>query len=127
MPKRIQRSRKKGWRTPPNAVHVARGTRWGNPFKPFQKVIIRNFDLCCRTYEQVEFKWANESILICCGDVDHCLALYRAKALSDECHRSASIFGKDDPWKDLRGKDLICWCDLDKPCHADILLELANR
>lgn len=27
----------------------------------------------------------------------------------------------------LRGKDLACWCSLDKPCHADLLLELANR
>ena len=26
----------------------------------------------------------------------------------------------------LRGKDLICWC-APYPCHADILLELANR
>jgi hypothetical protein len=23
----------------------------------------------------------------------------------------------------LRGKDLACWCPLDKPCHADVLLE----
>jgi Domain of unknown function (DUF4326) len=27
----------------------------------------------------------------------------------------------------LRGKDLACWCALDKPCHADVLLELANE
>lgn len=27
----------------------------------------------------------------------------------------------------LRGKDLACWCPLDEPCHADMLLELANR
>jgi len=26
---------------------------------------------------------------------------------------------------ELRGKDLVCWC-APKPCHADILLELAN-
>jgi hypothetical protein len=26
----------------------------------------------------------------------------------------------------LRGKDLVCYCDLDLPCHADVLLELAN-
>jgi hypothetical protein len=26
----------------------------------------------------------------------------------------------------LSGKDLACWCPLDKPCHADVLLELAN-
>jgi hypothetical protein len=27
----------------------------------------------------------------------------------------------------LRGKDLACWCPLDQPCHADVLLDLANR
>lgn len=26
----------------------------------------------------------------------------------------------------LRGKNLACWCSLDQPCHADVLLELAN-
>jgi hypothetical protein len=28
---------------------------------------------------------------------------------------------------ELKGKDLACWCPLDKPCHADVLLEIANR
>ena len=27
---------------------------------------------------------------------------------------------------ELRGKDLVCWC-APLPCHADILLELANK
>ena len=27
---------------------------------------------------------------------------------------------------ELAGKDLACWCPLDQPCHADLLLELAN-
>ncbi len=27
----------------------------------------------------------------------------------------------------LRGKDLACWCALDQPCHADVLLKLANE
>ena len=26
----------------------------------------------------------------------------------------------------LRGKNLACWCALDQPCHADVLLEIAN-
>lgn len=26
----------------------------------------------------------------------------------------------------LRGKNLMCWCPLDQPCHADVLLEIAN-
>ncbi len=28
---------------------------------------------------------------------------------------------------ELRGKDLACWCPLDQPCHADVLLEIANQ
>lgn len=32
MPQRIQRSRKNGWRMPPNTVNVTRPGRWGNPF-----------------------------------------------------------------------------------------------
>lgn len=27
---------------------------------------------------------------------------------------------------ELRGKNLACWCKLDEPCHADVLLTLAN-
>lgn len=26
----------------------------------------------------------------------------------------------------LRGKNLMCWCPLYLPCHADVLLEIAN-
>lgn len=33
MPKRIQLSRKKGWRLPPNTINVARPSKWGNPFR----------------------------------------------------------------------------------------------
>ena len=28
--------------------------------------------------------------------------------------------------RELRGKNLVCWCALDAPCHADVLLEIAN-
>jgi hypothetical protein len=27
---------------------------------------------------------------------------------------------------ELRGKNLACWCPLDQPCHADVLLAIAN-
>jgi Domain of unknown function (DUF4326) len=27
---------------------------------------------------------------------------------------------------ELRGKNLACWCKPEWPCHADVLLELAN-
>lgn len=28
--------------------------------------------------------------------------------------------------KKLKGKNLCCWCPLDQPCHADVLLKIAN-
>ena len=34
--------------------------------------------------------------------------------------------GPGYPLRELRGKDLACWCPLDQPCHADVLLEIAN-
>ena len=28
--------------------------------------------------------------------------------------------------EELRGKDLACWCPTEGPCHADVLLRIAN-
>jgi len=33
----------------------------------------------------------------------------------------------DEELEELRDKDLACWCKEDEPCHADVLLELANK
>lgn len=32
----------------------------------------------------------------------------------------------DDARRELRGRDLACYCPLNEPCHADVLLEIAN-
>jgi len=29
--------------------------------------------------------------------------------------------------RELKGRDLACWCKPDESCHADVLLEIANR
>lgn len=29
--------------------------------------------------------------------------------------------------RELAGYDLACWCSLDSPCHADMLLKVANE
>lgn len=50
------------------------------------------------------------------------VALYRDWIRSDS--RRAAVARKRLP--ELRGKVLMCWCPLDQPCHADVLLELAN-
>lgn len=35
-------------------------------------------------------------------------------------------FDADDVRRELRGRNLVCWCPLDQPCHGDVLLEVAN-
>jgi hypothetical protein len=31
-----------------------------------------------------------------------------------------------DARRELKGHNLACWCSLDGPCHADVLIEFAN-
>ena len=100
MPVRIQRKRTKGYRMPEGAVYVGRPTAWGNPF-----------------FVGHPISEGGEIV----KDRAEAVALYRLWV--DDCaNRGVPLCL---PW--LRGKDLACWCPLDQPCHADILLELANN
>jgi hypothetical protein len=57
-------------------------------------------------------------------DPHSAVALYRFD-LMDHQEYDAEAFAR---WlAPLSGRDLACWCPLDQPCHADVLLELANR
>lgn len=54
-----------------------------------------------------------------------------ASAKAVELYRTDLLAGRlevtvDDVRRELRGKDLACWCSLDQPCHADVLLQIAN-
>ena len=54
------------------------------------------------------------------------------RATARELFRKALLAGNlefsvADVQHELRGKNLACWCPLDEPCHADVLLELANK
>jgi Domain of unknown function (DUF4326) len=33
---------------------------------------------------------------------------------------------RDAVRRELRGRDLACWCPIGQPCHADLLLRIAN-
>jgi hypothetical protein len=105
MPHRIQRQRTKGWRMPDkrHAKYVGRPTVWGNPFKGPDAV---------ERYRNA----------ICGGPLGDRLVLERW--LKD--HGWEGGFDSSTPHSFLRGLHLICWCPLDQPCHADVLLELAN-
>lgn len=90
-PVRVQLSRRRGWRMPPNTVKVSRPTKWGNPWT------YKDRRLACAAYRA----WIDTAPF--------------GKRLAAEARR------------ELAGKNLACWCPLDQPCHADVLLEVANR
>ena len=98
-PRRIQRKRTKGWRMPANTVYVGRPTIWGNRYT------VNGFYLA--VYAGTPLTQAKQS----------CVDWFESKA-SDEFKDLCKV--------ELRGKNLACWCPLDQPCHADVLLSIAN-
>jgi hypothetical protein len=63
-------------------------------------------------------KWGNPFALKDFPDRESCLAAYRQWLDSQP-----QVI--DDARKELAGRDLVCFC-APKPCHGDILLEIAN-
>ena len=59
---------------------------------------------------------------------DQTAALAVAKYRYEIIRMGGGIVGFNHLWveRHLRGKNLACWCSLDQPCHADVLLEIAN-
>jgi hypothetical protein len=119
-PRRIQRKRTKGWKMPEGAIYVGRPTRWGNPFRA-----IREGGFQC----VVDHRGARWSRLVCDTDRAKCATEMRAEAVRLFELHSGPMGNYEidaDDLAALRGHDLACWCPLDQPCHADVLLELAN-
>lgn len=102
---RVQLSRRKGWRMPPNTVKVDRTTKWGNPFRPNAR---HDKEYCAKLFEYLAGGY------ICLGGPP----IKTQEAYLAMAKKNIS---------DLRGKNLACWCRLDAPCHADVLLRAANK
>lgn len=105
-PIRIRRSRAKGARLPENTTVVDRSTTWGNPF-----------------------------IVGTHGTAAECVDLYRmmlsgrlaVRETPTIAEQQAKLKHFTQHWRDLIGRNLACWCLLDKPCHADVLLRVVNQ
>lgn len=104
-PKRILLSRRKGWRMPPNTVNVARPGKWGNPF------VVGTHGTQARCVE-LYVKLMAGYVCVTTDNTDAQQAAYKHVREHKE---------------KLRGKNLACWCKPNAPCHADVLLELANE
>jgi len=113
MPAGFQRSRKAGSRLPDSVIYVGRPTIWGNPYPPglfhfavpmhirhAAEIVIDALTPLTRTLTAVE------SV--------RCYAAY-VKEYKNAFHLEK-----------LRGRDLACWCKSGDPCHADVLLAIAN-
>lgn len=109
MAKRIQLRRAKGWRKPPGAISVARPGRYGNPFPVEVYGQEKAVDLFSR--------WLGGS-----------MSMEELSRLST-FETGSMVRARQAILNDLillRGHDLACWCQRDQPCHADVLLRLAN-
>lgn len=105
-PQRHQRQRTAGWRAPIDAVYVGRPTPWGNPFRvPIPP------DVAVDLYRD----------LVTTGRAVHDGHVFERAARGPLNVPTPEII-RDR----LAGKDLVCWCPPEGPCHADVLLELAN-
>ena len=113
-PQRIQRKRTKGWKMPANTVYVGRPTKWGNPFVIDEKGEITNREIAVSSFRHI------------IRDIGSWCSVPVKKWPKGKIPGEQMWVTTDDVRRELRGKDLACWCPLDQPCHADALLEIAN-
>lgn len=119
MPKRIQMSRQTAWRAEnPDAVIVARPSRWGNPYP---------------VGVEVTATWLGGEMATIVATPEMAVAAFRdlmagrlTRYPGDHPEDAAYVSSWERDLEALRGRDLACWCPLDEPCHGDVLLELAN-
>jgi hypothetical protein len=119
---------------PDGALYVGRPSRWGNPFR-----IYHGHALMGPSWTRARETWRHLP-------ADQCVNGYitSSRALGpEEAVRAFSdllaVRRRDEPerlakWLALlRGRDLACWCPLVDPsgnlvpCHADVLLRIANE
>ncbi|MFF6829604.1 DUF4326 domain-containing protein [Streptomyces longwoodensis] len=127
-PRRLQRRRTKGWRAPAGAVYVGRGSRWGNPCTQVRMPALdgseweREGRLGKTSGQRHAFVHPGKTItwhLVQDATREQAVAMYR-DWLAQRADLAAAARAE------LAGRDLMCWCPPDEPCHADLLLEVAN-
>ena len=109
---RLQRSRKKGYRTPEGTIYVGRPTIWGNPFQAKKFGHTKSVNLHRR--------WINGNI--------GALILGRLGFTSEEIDSLTRWRARLLPrLHELVDKPLQCWCSTKAPCHADTLMKTAKQ
>jgi hypothetical protein len=124
MPVRVQRRRTAGWSAPLDSqgrkpVYVGRGSRWGNPF-----AIVRQADGLYGIPAAVgSGPWPTFSTVEeARGEAVRLFDLHVGVMGMHEYDADVLASLR----RELAGRDLMCWCPESGPCHADVLLALAN-
>lgn len=123
-PARIQRRHTFGWRAPLDTngrkpIYVGRPTLYGNPFQIAHVgrtwiVFVDAADgVQGRNVAEVPDEREARQIA-----VDNFRAMLRTPGGSEQ----AEFFALR-----LHGRNLMCWCPIGMPCHADVLLNLASQ
>lgn len=128
-PVRIQRKRSKGYNMQEHSqsinglpsIYVGRPTIWGNPYnrvrgnllpEPFAEAAIK----------LRMAKRSNVQYSVYVKDAEHATVLYK-KYLDRWFYLGRRTYQRDLVMGALKGHNLACWCPLDQPCHADVLLQ----
>lgn len=141
MPERIQLRRTKGWRKPEGAIIVSRPSRWGNWYTVQRNRIVteRHPEGYAASIERKGPLWVVVATDKRGWETGSHWGAWEAKedatAFAVELYArslEATYVDVDGPLNrehylgGLRGHDLCCWCPEGSPCHADVLLKLAN-
>lgn len=119
--RRLQRTR--GWKKPRDAVYVNRPTKWHNPWA---RKIIPGWSTGARqtVVNQYEY-W----LMMPCRVMQRDGSIRGWGGGGIETYLGVPYADRPDIRDiiaELRGKDLVCDCPLSQPCHADVLLDIAN-
>ncbi len=113
-PRRIQRSRKRGWRAPPNTVMVTRPGKWGNPWQ-----VIRT--------EAGEWEVTDGTVVYDGFGTKEAATQFAVIRFKRDLLAGNLKFTVEDVRRELAGKNLGCFCSEGAPwCHGDVLLAVAG-
>ncbi|WP_043620418.1 DUF4326 domain-containing protein [Ensifer sp. ZNC0028] len=131
-PVRLQLSRSKGFDLQATslalnglpAVKVDRTTRFGNHYRVDRDEYAPPSERWMVAHRSVAATWPSKEEAIA-----DAVERFRADVTVTGPHNSRLIDPvptRTDIIKALRGRNLACWCKLGTPCHANVLLEIAN-
>lgn len=128
-PQRIQLRRTAGWRLPADTVKVARPTRYGNPFRSSEAHPHGQAEIVLASgiVQLVDDWWSAETVVDLYDQWLRGAPVRDPSRIEPRLLVPRKLLPPVPDLEPLRGKHLACWCQPGRPCHADVLLRMANN